>query len=181
MVLLYVILGCLFVGVGSLDCVAAESQVTLGSQIQTAAQMKSEAEAWAEALKQSYGNKKISEKNYRKSQSLYIDARGGVDGWVTALQAEIEQGLDPAKSSRYAESLRVAADKAYKFVEWAKQVLVDEPAYKTRAKAVLVIADVAKVFTDFGIQFWKEWSVVKQRDREVLIKRLEGLKWKAFE
>lgn len=173
------ILICIFMDV---NCMSAQQQVANTDEIGKAAQMKSEAEDLAAAVKHAYSKKKVSDNNYMRCQHLYIGARAAITGWVTALQAEIEQGRDPAKSEGYRQSLEAAACKAHKFVEYAEATLettIDKS--KKKRAGPLPIADLLNGLTNSGIQIWKELTVKKQKKNENYIKRLDSLKWKSFD
>ena len=157
---------------------APEPQAGLPEQIQTAAQMKTRAEQSAADLKKAYGEKKVSEEDYTKVRSLYVDAQGAIDGWVTALQTEVEQGRDPRKSDKYSQSLQEAAGQAEIFIANARSLLVKSGV---RTGGTSIIGDLLKVLGDLGVQVWKEYQSEKQKQKEALVKRLESLKWKPFD
>jgi hypothetical protein len=148
----------------------------LSEPVQTATEMKTRAEQSAMDLKKAYGDKKVSEKNYKIARDLYGEARAAIAGWVAAMQTEIELGKDPAKSSVYKDSLNNAAGKAQTFIAYAQGLLSD-----SGDKGTPIVGDIVNGLIAAGEAIWKEYASAQDKKKEVLVKRMDTLKWEPYD
>ena len=172
-----IILVCVLTGIFVYGAALAKTPADVSKGIELVSKQKSIGEGLASLLEDSYRDKEINSKDYKKGKRLYIDAKGAFDGWLDRLQFQLEAGRSIESSEEYKASLQDAVTKAVKFTVYVDKLIFGEP----RGPVAGVIVGLLEPLTNVGLEIWKEWKAANKHERERLIKKLESLKWKPFD
>ena len=170
-----VVLTLLVVVVGS-PPVLAEVQDDLAQGYAILAKYKSSAEGQAKILVGLDAEEDISKKEYRKGQSLYVEAKAGFDGWIDQLIFLFQAGKTELLSPQYESIQREAKTKGDAFTKYVQDLFLGNPRGEVGDGFKSVFASIKEV----GSSMLKGFTKVSPTEQPEVIKKLEGYKWPEF-
>lgn len=154
----------------------AESKENLSDAIRIIDEAKTKAEYNASRIK---GIKsRISDKQYQRSASLYVDASSAFNAWIKQVQAELDKNDIYYEFENYKQNLNIAERKAMVFMDYSDGLLNDPELGPSDW-----LKDMIGSIVDAGIKIWREIMLIKEKDiieREKTKKILKDLEWREF-
>jgi hypothetical protein len=153
--------------------------MTLADAVRVLEREKSAAEQYAVLLDR-FG--KTDTTRYVQGITRYAEAKSDFDGLIEALKTDLIGHRDPTGSPRFAEAMRIAAEKRIAFTSFvADEVVGDREGGKSLLYDVVrVVPDLVKALTEAGINIWREFRDAGRARRDQILDQLDHLKWKVF-
>ena len=154
----------------------AELPSDLAQGIGILSKYKSSAEGQAQILVWLAAENEITKDEYRKGQSLYVEAKAGFDGWIDQLIFEVQSGktelLSPQIESIQLEA-KVKGDAFTKYVQ-------KKDLGNLRGGVGDGFKSAFDSLKEGALSILKGFSKVSPTDQPEVIKKLEGYKWPEF-
>jgi hypothetical protein len=118
---------------------------------------------------------------YVRGIQLYADAKAEFDGLIAELRIELETGQEPAKSVKFNQALKGAAEKRIAFTSFvSSEVDKLQGARPGLEDLIQVVPDLVKAITDAGLAIWKAVREAHKERRDAILNELELLQWRPF-
>ena len=140
---------------------------------------KSNAVSLAQALKQAYEKKEITEKDLKECKMRYDRAKASIDGWISKVQFEQTTG----KPGKFDKKKRLVVDDVGKHVQEFERC-ANEAVYGEWRAAKIPHDTVISAITAITVAATNVWEVYNKQSsvkREAFIKELEKLRWLPFD
>jgi hypothetical protein len=118
---------------------------------------------------------------YVRGIRLYADAKSDFDGLIAELRFDLQSGDDPAKSAKFNEALKAAAEKRVAFTSFVSGE-VDKlgGARPGLPDVITAVPELVKAITDAGISIWNAFRQAQKETRDAILSELEHLEWRSF-
>ena len=118
---------------------------------------------------------------YVRGIELYADAKAEFDGLIAELRFDLLNGQDPAKSAKFNDALKEAAEKRVAFTSFVSaQVDKLRGARPGLPDVIEVVPDLIKAITDSGLAIWNAFRQARKENREAILSELEHVEWRSF-
>jgi hypothetical protein len=118
---------------------------------------------------------------YVRGIRLYADAKAEFDGLIAELRFDLSNGQDPAKSAKFNDTLKEAAEKRVAFTSFVSAQVDKLPGARPGLPDVIeVVPDLVKAITDAGISIWNAFRQARKENRDAILSELEHLEWRSF-
>ena len=118
---------------------------------------------------------------YVRGIQLYADAKAEFDGLIAELRVELQTGQKPAKSVKFNQALKGAAEKRIAFTSFvSSEVDKLQGARPGLEDLIQVVPDLVKAITEAGLSIWKTFREARKERRDAILSELELLQWLAF-
>jgi hypothetical protein len=166
----------------SLLCIAVRAQQTepgtLSDAIRFLGQEKSDAEQYGVIL---ITVAKDNAGLYLRGFKLYADAKSDFDGLISELRFDLQNGQDPAKSAKFKEALKAAAEKRVAFTSFVSgEVDKRGGARPWLPDVITVVPELVKAISEAGLSIWKAYHDASKERRDAIMNELERLEWRSF-
>jgi hypothetical protein len=166
-------------GPGKTAQAAGSDEASLSEAIRFLAHEKSAAEQYAVILS-TIG--KTDTALYVRGITLYTDAKAEFDSLIAELKFDLTTGQDPARSAKFTEALKGAAEKRVAFTSFVSHEVVDKfPGARPGLPNVLnAVPELIKAFTDVGLSIWKAYRDNAKERRDAIRNELAQQQWRPF-
>ena len=161
---------------GRIMSVYAELPSDLAQGIGILSKYKSSAEGQAEILVVLAAENEITKDEYRKGQSLYVEAKAVFDGWIDQLIFEVQSGKTTLLSPQVESMQLEARVKGEAFTKYAQKLFLGD----LRGGVGDGFLNAFGSLKEAALSILKGFSKVSPTDQPEVIKRLEGYKWPEF-
>jgi hypothetical protein len=118
---------------------------------------------------------------YVRGIKLYADAKAEFDGLIAELRFDLLNGQDPAKSAKFNDALKEAAEKRVAFTSFVSAQVDKLPGARPGLPDVIEVApDLIKAITDSGLSIWNAFRQARKEDRDATLSELGHLEWRSF-
>ena len=117
---------------------------------------------------------------YVRGIQLYADAKAEFDGLIAELRIELETGQEPAKSVKFNQALKAAAEKRINFTSLVSSEVDKLQARPGLEDLIQVVPDLLKAITEAGLSIWKAFREARKERRDAILSELELLQWRPF-
>jgi hypothetical protein len=118
---------------------------------------------------------------YVRGIELYADAKAEFDGLIAELRIELQTGQEPAKSVKFNQALKGAAEKRIAFTSFvSSEVDKLQGARPGLEDLIQVVPDLVKAITEAGLSIWKAFREARRERRDAILNELELLQWRPF-
>jgi hypothetical protein len=118
---------------------------------------------------------------YVRGIELYADAKAEFDGLIAELRIELQTGQEPAKSVKFNQALKDAAEKRITFTSFvSSEVDKLQGARPGLEDLIQVVPDLVKAITEAGLSIWKAFREARQERRDAILDELELMQWRPF-
>jgi hypothetical protein len=118
---------------------------------------------------------------YVRGIKLYADAKAEFDGLIAELRIDLLSGQDPAKSTKFNDALKEAAEKRVAFTSFVSAQVDKLPGARPGLPDVIeVVPDLIKAITDSGLSIWNAFRQAQKQNRDAILSELEHLEWRSF-
>jgi hypothetical protein len=118
---------------------------------------------------------------YVRGIALYADAKAEFDGLIAQLRIELQTGQEPAKSVKFNQALKGAAEKRIAFTSFVwSEVDKLQGARPGLEDLMQVVPDLVKAITEAGLSIWKAFREARKEGRDAILNELELLQWRPF-
>jgi len=118
---------------------------------------------------------------YVRSIQLYADAKAEFDGLIAELRIELETGQEPAKSVKFNQALKGAAEKRIAFTSFVSSEVDKLPGARPGLEDLIqVVPDLVKAITEAGLSIWKAFRGARKERRDAILNELALLQWRPF-
>lgn len=167
---------------GSALCISVRAQQTepgtLSDAIRFLAHEKSAAEQYGVIL---ITVAKDNPGLYVRGIKLYADAKSDFDGLIAELRFDLQSGEDPAKSAKFNEALKAAAEKSVAFTSFVSGEADKLGGARPGLPDVITdVPDLVKVILEAGLSIWKAYHDASKERRDAIMSELERLEWRSF-
>jgi hypothetical protein len=118
---------------------------------------------------------------YVRGIKLYADAKSDFDGLIAELRFDLQSGEDPAKSAKFNEALKAAAEKRVAFTSFVSGE-VDKlgGARPGLPDVITAVPELVKAISDAGLSIWRAYHDASKERRDAIMSELERLEWRSF-
>jgi hypothetical protein len=118
---------------------------------------------------------------YVRGIKLYADAKAEFDGLIAELRFDLLKGQDPAKSTKFNDALKEAAEKRVAFTSFVSAQVDKLPGARPGLPDVIeVVPNLIKAITESGLSIWNAFRQARKEDRDAILSELEHLEWRSF-
>jgi hypothetical protein len=118
---------------------------------------------------------------YVRGIALYADAKAEFDGLIAELRIELQTGQEPAKSVKFNQALKGAAEKRIAFTSFvSSEVDKLQGARPGLEDLIQVVPNLIKAITEAGLSIWKAFREARKEGRDAILNELELLQWRPF-
>jgi hypothetical protein len=118
---------------------------------------------------------------YVRGIELYADAKAEFDGLIAELRIELETGQEPAKSVKFNQALKGAAEKRIAFTSFVSSEVDKLPGARPGLEDLIqVVPDLVKAITEAGLSIWKAFRGARKERRDAILNELALLQWRPF-
>jgi hypothetical protein len=118
---------------------------------------------------------------YVRGIRLYADAKAEFDGLIAELRFDLLNGQDPAKSAKFKDALKEAAEKRIAFTSFVSAEVDKLPGARPGLPDVIeAVPQLVKAITDAGISIWNAFRQARKENRDAILSELEHLEWRSF-
>lgn len=119
---------------------------------------------------------------YVRGMELYADAKAEFDALIAELKFDLTTGQDPARSAKFTEALRAAAEKRVAFTTFVSHEVVDKfkGARPGLPDVLNVVPELVKAITDASLSIWKAYRDTGKERRDAILSDLDQLEWRPF-
>jgi hypothetical protein len=118
---------------------------------------------------------------YVRGIKLYADAKAEFDGLLAELRFDLLSGQEPARSAKFNEALKEAAEKRVAFSSFVSAEIDKLPGARPGLPDVIqVVPELVKAITDAGISIWNAYRQARKENRDAILSELEHLEWRPF-
>ena len=118
---------------------------------------------------------------YVRGIKLYADTKSDFDGLIAELRFDLQSGEDPAKSAKFNEALKGAAEKRVAFTSFVSGE-VDKlgGARPGLPDVITAVPELVKAISDAGLSIWRAYHDASKERRDAIMSELERLEWRSF-
>ena len=118
---------------------------------------------------------------YVRGIRLYSDAKSDFDGLIAELRFDLQSGRDPARSAKFDEALKGAAEKRVAFTSFVSGE-VDKlgGARPGLPDVITAVPELVKAISEAGLSIWKAYHDASKERRDAIMSELERLEWRSF-
>jgi hypothetical protein len=118
---------------------------------------------------------------YVRGIELYADAKSDFDGLIAELRIELQRGQEPAKSVKFNQALKGAAEKRIAFTSFVSSEVDKLPGARPGLEDLIqVVPNLVKALTEAGLSIWKAFREARKEHRDAILNELELLQWRPF-
>jgi hypothetical protein len=118
---------------------------------------------------------------YVRGIKLYADAKAEFDGLIAELRYDLQSGQEPAKSAKFNEALKEAAERCVAFTSFVSAKIDKVPGARPGLPDVIqAVPELVKALTDAGISIWNAFRQARKENRDAILSELEHLEWRPF-
>ena len=118
---------------------------------------------------------------YVRGIRLYADAKAEFDGLIAELKFDLQDGQDPAKSAKFTEALKQAAEKRVAFTSFVSAEIDKLPGARPGLPDVIqAVPELVKAITDAGLSIWSAFRQARKESRDAILNELDHLEWRSF-
>jgi hypothetical protein len=118
---------------------------------------------------------------YVRGIKLYADAKAEFDGLLAELRFDLERGQEPAKSAKFNEVLKEAAERRVAFTSFVSAEVDKLPGARAGLPDVIqAVPDLVTAITSAGISIWNAFRQTRKENRDALLSELKHLEWRPF-
>jgi hypothetical protein len=118
---------------------------------------------------------------YVRGIELYADAKAEFDGLIAELRIELQTGQEPAKSVKFNQALKDAAEKRITFTSFVSSEVDKLPGARPGLEDLIqVVPNLVKALTEAGLSIWKAFREARKEHRDAILNELELLQWRPF-
>jgi hypothetical protein len=118
---------------------------------------------------------------YLRGFKLYADAKSEFDGLIAELRFDLQSGQDPARSAKFNEALKEAAEKRIAFTSFVSAEVDKLAGARPGLPDVIqAVPELVKAITDAGISIWNAFRQARKENRDAILSELEHLEWRSF-
>jgi hypothetical protein len=118
---------------------------------------------------------------YVRGIKLYADAKAEFDGLIAELRFDLRNGQEPAKSAKFNDALKEAAEKRVAFTSFVSAEIDKLPGARPGLPDVIqAVPELVKAITDAGISIWNAFRQARKENRDAILSELEHLEWRPF-
>jgi hypothetical protein len=118
---------------------------------------------------------------YIRGIKLYADAKAEFDGLIAELRFDLLNGQNPAKSAKFSDTLKKAAEERVAFTSFVSEQVDKLPGARPGLPDVIeVVPDLIKAITDSGLSIWNAFREGSKQRRDAIMSELEHLEWRSF-
>lgn len=138
---------------------------------------KSRAETRVKLARSLLADGGISKKDLRKLEIAYSDARAQVNAGLDRILVELEISRTGAELESYEIVANRAGEQILVFLDASDALILGDD----KGSPIEAGLDAAKTFASAFVDIWKTFRGDKKERNAALIKRIESLKWAAFD
>lgn len=174
-----ILLGLALLGAGGSVLAMASGEAALSDAVHFLTHEKSAAEQYGVILS-TVG--KTDTAQYVRGMELYADAKADFDALIAELKFDLTTGQDPARSAKFTEALRAAAEKRVAFTTFVSHEVVDKfkGARPGLPDVLNVVPELVKAITDASLSIWKAYRDTGKERRDAVLSDLDQLEWRPF-
>jgi hypothetical protein len=118
---------------------------------------------------------------YVRGIKLYADAKSDFDGLIAELRFDLLGGQDPARSAKFDEALKAAAEKRVAFTSFVSGE-VDRlgGARPGLPDVITAVPELVKAISEAGLSIWKAYHDAGKERRDAIVNELAHLEWRSF-
>jgi hypothetical protein len=118
---------------------------------------------------------------YVRGIKLYADAKAEFDGLIAELRFDLLNGQDPAKSLKFNDALKTAAERRVAFTSFVSAQVDKLPGARPGLPDVIdVVPELVKAITDAGISIWNAFRQARKENRDAILSELQHLEWRSL-
>jgi hypothetical protein len=117
---------------------------------------------------------------YVRGIALYADAKAEFDGLIAQLRIELQTGQEPAKSVKFNQALKGAAEKRIAFTSFVSSEVDKLQARPGLEDLIQMVPDLIKAITEAGLSIWRAFREARKERRDAILNELELLQWRPF-
>jgi hypothetical protein len=118
---------------------------------------------------------------YVRGIALYADAKAEFDGLIAQLRIELQTGQELAKSVKFNQALKGAAEKRIAFTSFVStEVEKLQGARPGLEDLIQVVPDLIKAITEAGLSIWNAFRGARKEHRDSILNELELMQWRPF-
>ena len=118
---------------------------------------------------------------YVRGIKLYADAKSDFDGLIAELRFDLQSGEDPAKSAKFNEALKGAAEKRVAFTSFVSGEVDKLGGGRPGLPDVITaVPELVKAMSEAGLSIWKAYHDASKERRDAIMSELERLEWRSF-
>lgn len=118
---------------------------------------------------------------YLRGIQLYADAKAEFDGLIAQLRFELQTGQEPARSAKFNEVLKAAAEKRVAFTSFVAEEISKMPGARPGLPSVIeAVPELVKAITSAGLSVWKAFREAAAERRAAILNELDHLQWQPF-
>jgi hypothetical protein len=151
---------------------------TVSEAIGLLAHEKSAAEQYAVILSTIAKNDTVL---YLRGFKLYADAKSDFDELLAELRFDLQSGQDPARSAKFDEALKGAAEKRVAFTAFVSgEVDRLQGARPGLPDVIKAVPELVTAISDAGLKIWNAYHGANKERRDAIMNELERLEWRSF-
>jgi hypothetical protein len=118
---------------------------------------------------------------YLHGIKLYADAKAEFDGLLAELLFDLQSGQEPARSAKFNDVLKEAAERRVAFTSFVSAEIDKLPGARPGLPDVIeAVPELVKAITDAGISIWNAFRQARKENRDGILSELEHLEWRPF-
>lgn len=118
---------------------------------------------------------------YLRGFKLYADAKSDFDGLIAELRFDLQSGQEPAKSTKFNNVLKEAAEKRVAFTSFVSGE-VDKlgRARPGLPDVITAVPGLVTAISEAGLSIWRAYHDAGNERRDAIMNELEHLEWRSF-
>lgn len=153
-------------------------QETLSDAIRFLAHEKSAAEQYGVIL---FTVAKDNPGLYLRGINLYADAKAEFDGLLAELRFDLQNGQEPARSAKFNEALKEAAEKRVAFTSFVSSEIDKLPGARPGLPEVIqAVPELVTAVTNASISIWNAFRQAQKENRDGILSEFGHLQWRQF-
>jgi hypothetical protein len=110
---------------------------------------------------------------YVRGIELYADAKAEFDGLIAQLRIELQSGQEPAKSVKFNQALKGAAEKRIAFTSFVSSEVDKLQGTRPGLEDLIqVVPNLIKAITEAGLSIWKAFREARKERRDAILNEL---------
>jgi hypothetical protein len=118
---------------------------------------------------------------YLRGFKLYADAKSDFEGLIAELRFDLLNGRDLARSAKFNQALKGAAEKRVAFTSFVSSEIDKlQGARPGLPDVITAVPELVKAISDAGLSIWKVYHDAGKERRDAIMNELERLEWRSF-
>ena len=118
---------------------------------------------------------------YLRGFKHYADAKSDFDGLIAELRFDLQSGQDRARSAKFDEVLKGAAEKRVAFTSFVSgEVDKLEGARPGLPDVIKAVPELVTAISNAGLSIWRAYHEASKERRDAIMSDLEHLEWRSF-